>query len=321
MESPALQMTDLIALIEKSAINYRVQVVEGREPGWADDLWPSGKALSWTRVTEQDGQRTVDEWPVAADVRVFLDAGEEHFQAKRWLDARDAYLRAAEHDPKCYRALLYAGDAAMFAGDATAALEHHRRAEQINPNDHRVCLFQAAALKCLQRWDEMREALSQVLVLRPQFPSVVEALSNSELPAGMRISVEPLRPAIAVHDDDGGMLLQVSPDGGGHWTGYGMGKALWLAERRGQLNQWSPAEERECLHILAEQYQRGLATGKANREPALDRLSQAIAAELLNAFVTYEIHSRMDPHIVLRLPPSERGDVGTYVRRYVIWPG
>jgi hypothetical protein len=75
-------------------------------------------------------------------------------------------------------------------------------------------------------------------------------------------------------------------------------------------------DEKACLRLVAGSYRE--KHGEKDVEPALERFLTADAAGLTDAYVVYEVGSRLDPHIVLRLAPAERKQVERYVRCCVV---
>jgi len=106
----------------------------------------------------------------------------------------------------------------------------------------------------------------------------------------------------------------------GHHVAYGACKALWLGERRLETSGsakpgWSLFEERECIVALLDAYH---SDPKAKPDKDLDRIGAIATAGALDAWILYELASRMDPQIVLKLPRDVQIRVHDFVRDHVL---
>lgn len=112
------------------------------------------------------------------------------------------------------------------------------------------------------------------------------------------------------------------------WLAWANCKALWMVDeghRKDMLGTtdygWSTVEELECLGSLMAIYQARKASGDGAGDDRLDRLGSIIDDGLAPAFVIYELGSRVDPQIVLRLDDKFRVLIKRYVEKYVLTPG
>ncbi len=168
--------------------------------------------------------------------------------------------------------------------------------------------------------------LRQALTLKPRSASVVTALQ--QLGPGAPVHLEPdvLVPrgfarregdTVVVYADVGGQRAE--------WLAWANCKALWLGEashRREMLGQdapqWSTVEETECLASLVAVYASRREKGEGERDERLERLVAVVKDGLAAGLVIYEIGSRVDPHLVLRLDDRSRALVRRYVEKYVL---
>ena len=102
-------------------------------------------------------------------------------------------------------------------------------------------------------------------------------------------------------------------------------KALWRndpAYRESKLGtkapaRWSFREELECLSFFLGNYP-ALKKTRGFGDPQTERLQEIAQAGYLSEFVVYEIWSRIDRHIMLKLRPKARERVREYIERFVV---
>jgi len=81
---------------------------------------------------------------------------------------------------------------------------------------------------------------------------------------------------------------------------------------------WSTLEDMECLGALATAYASGRAEKKAEPDPALETVERVIKDYMGGALVVYELGSRVDPQIGLKIDPKFQDLYRRYVRKYVL---
>jgi hypothetical protein len=141
---------------------------------------------------------------------------------------------------------------------------------------------------------------------QPRRPTVLGVLHGISERIGATIDDTPLSPrAVFVGPQD----LAVQPGEANEW---------WFryATCKYPVKPWTVQGETACLREAAGAYRE--KHREKDVEPALERFLTADAAGLTDAYVVYEVGSRLDPHIVLRLPPAPRREVERYVRCCVV---
>ncbi len=106
---------------------------------------------------------------------------------------------------------------------------------------------------------------------------------------------------------------------------YGLCKGIWMGEPAhrservdGTEHRWTSIEERQCLASLLESYSGNREYGTVPPDPTMDRLMDIVRDHMLDAYVIYELGSRVYPDIVLLMPEDSRDLIFDYVNSYVV---
>jgi len=279
--------------------------------------------VQYPQVVEQDGVRRIVKEPCDA-AEAALAHAEEAFSAKNYPEAQLRYDQAVAKAPQCAIAVAYRGDASHFAGDYQTALTYYDRALKLNPDEGAYYLFRANALSHLGRLKEALDDLRWSLALRPHNANSLKMVRGGE--QAMRVAVHdvPFVPLGFARKE--GDSVAVYWDKTNHsWMGYALCKALWLADEEHRKNltgeakyQFSTTEELECLGALVTAWH---GVGKDPHRPTdaqLSYLDEVVKSGDAPGWVIYEIASRFDPQIVLKLAPKGRQGVFDFVRRHVV---
>ena len=330
--SQLLTPAEILDRLEASRVLYRFETQPRMVPletqRNARALWPeqiSSVEIPMVSVGS-DGTRTVQAYQPRPVVERILREAEPLFQASKFAAAEKRYEEALRVAPNDYLALLGWGDAAFFRGKPAVALERYERASRSNPDDHRSWYHRGNALLELNRQRDALDAYAMALALRPRHGPMIDGIELRAKRLGVRVRGDLFFPKAAVtRNADGSITIHSVPEA--HWVAYGACKALWMGEssRRMEMtgseeHQFSTIEEMECLATLLVVYEALLEKGEAEPDPALDRLGEITASGLLDAYILYELGSRVWPHAVLIAPDSVREEVALYVRRFLLTP-
>ena len=89
---------------------------------------------------------------------VYVRHGDALLRLGRWSEARDAYARAIERDPKLALAHRGLGQAALLLGDGPAAVEHLEQAGRLEPEARIAQVALARAYTLVDRGEQAAEA-------------------------------------------------------------------------------------------------------------------------------------------------------------------
>jgi tetratricopeptide (TPR) repeat protein len=318
--------------LEESTVLYRFETQPKMVPletqRNARALWPEqsiGVEIPMVSVGS-DGARTVVAYEPGPVIERILREAEPLFQASDYVAAERRYEEALRLEPNDYLALLGWGDSAFFRGDPAQAVQRYERAARANPADHRSWYHRGNALLELDRGRDALDAYAMALALRPRHGPMIDGIELRARRLGVRLRGDLLFPRASVtRNPDDSITIRSVPEP--HWVAYGACKALWLGEpsRRKEMtgseeHQFSTIEELECLATLLVVYEALREKDEVEPEPALDRLGEITQAGLLDAYILYELGSRVWPHAVLIAPDSVREEVARYVRRFLLTP-
>ncbi len=319
---------EILQLMEKSSVTYKVDPQDSPPGGWAEQLWPRRlEPVTWPQVVEEGGRRSIREWPIPPEVHQLIADAEPHYQAHRYDEAAKLYTRATERCPSCYLAWLFRGDAALFAEDPTTALAHYDKAAQLNPHDYRAHFYRGSALVRLERYEEARDAWAWSLVLHPRNPVIRQFFQNNP-EVGLVITGDVVVPrGIALQEEDA-VVIHFDPDRHPAWFAYANCKAIWLGEpsHREALtgsteHPFSSTEEFECLASAVSVYESELRKGEEAREDdSLARLRSIIQDKMASELILFEMAARVHPQMALTLDDEARKRLHAYVLAYVLVP-
>jgi tetratricopeptide (TPR) repeat protein len=286
----------------------------------AEALWPerSPRIELPTVSVSADGHREIVPYEIDPKSGALLDEAEEDFQAKRYPKAEERYRKALEISPRNYVAWSHLGDSALNQGKAEEALRDYDKAIALNPYDYRPWFYKGDALAQLKRRSEELDAYATSLVLRPRSPILIQKLRH----AGLAANDDFIQPrGFARREVDG---VGIYGDGA-TWLAFAMCKGLWIGEpshRQEMLGEgvsWSSREETECLASLIAVYETSRSNKDFKADPNLEQLSRiALKDRMLEDLALYELGSRLDPHVTLRLNDQQRAQLKKYVLKYVL---
>ncbi len=319
---------EILQLMEKSSVTYKVDPQDSPPGGWAEQLWPRRlEPVTWPQVVEEGGRRFIREWPIPPEVHQLIADAEPHYQAHRYDEAAKLYTRATERCPSCYLAWLFRGDAALFAEDPTTALAHYDKAAQLNPHDYRAHFYRGSALVRLERYEEARDAWAWSLVLHPRNPVIRQFFQNNP-EVGLVITGDVVVPRGIARKEEDAVVIHFDPDRHPAWFAYANCKAIWLGEpsHREALtgsteHPFSSTEELECLASAASVYESELRKGEEAREDdSLARLRTIIQDKMASELILFEMAARVHPQMALTLDDEARKRLHAYVLAYVLVP-
>ncbi|HZA51395.1 MAG TPA: tetratricopeptide repeat protein [Myxococcaceae bacterium] len=327
-----LKPSEIFARLEKSPVIYKFETQPRMVPMEtqrnARAFWPEQNTGVEFPVLEvgANGARSIRAYVPSPRIERLLREAEPAFQARDYLTAEKRYEEALRIDPTDYLALLGWGDAAFFRGDAAVALERYVRASRANPSDHRSWYYRGNALVELDRGADALDAYARALALRPRHAPMLDGIEVRAKRLGVRLRVDLFSPrASVIQNDDGSITIRTVPEP--HWVAYGACKALWMGEpsRRKEVlgteeHPFTTMEETECLATLVILYAAVRQGGDAEAEPALDRLLEIAEAGLLDAFILYELGTRIWAHAVLMAPNPLLEEVAHLVRHFLLTP-
>jgi tetratricopeptide (TPR) repeat protein len=326
-----LPPSDILKRLESSPVQIRISGIEQLQDvargRLADETWKQlVQPVEYPRVKRKGTAITLESWPRPKAVEVTMEKAELAFQHKDYGEAATWYRKTLSIAPDFYIARAYLGDTHLFGGKGPkAAIAEYDQAIAANPDDYRLYFFRANAYRQL---DDLQSSLSDLrrsLVLKPRNAVLLGALQKARGAMG-RAEPEVFVPRGFVRREGDAISVYADIDRP-EWLAWASCKAMWMtdeAHRKDMLGTteygWSTIEELECLGSLMGIYESRKASGEGPTDMRLERLRDIISDGLAPAFVVYELGSRVDPQIVLRLDDKFRGMMAQYVEKYVLPP-
>lgn len=328
---PFLHPAQILQRLAASPIECRTAGIETLQDvargRLADETWKQRvRPIEYPKVKRRNGRITLEPWTRPRTVDEPMEKAELAFQQRDYQEAARWYRKTLDVAPDFYIAHAYLGDTHLFgASGPKAALAEYDQAIATNPNDYRVYFFRANAHRHLDDMKSMLADLRRSLVLKPRNPILLGALQRAR---GLMGRAEPEvfvpRGFVRKEGDTVGVYADSARP---EWLAWANCKALWLVDERHRKEMvgspdhgWSTVEELECLGSLMGVYESRKVSGEGGTDDRLEVLSRIIRDGLAPAFVVYELGSRVDPQIVLRLDDPFREMMARYVEKYVLPP-
>lgn len=320
---------EIYLLIENSKTVYSMRIipVDSMKQGALDVMFPQvTDRLPFPMVESNNGEFSATTYAFDSLEYEMMARAEADYQAGRYEQARDIYMKVIKDWPRCYPALSHIGDSYLFSGDFATALRYYDSAIGLNPYDPQLYYYRGNALIRMKQLDNAIDSYIDALALLPHYPAVMSVLNSVAKSGGLELHDGLFNPKTCARLDDAGVSVELTEETTSNgWMMYGISKGMWLGEpehRKKVLgddrHHWSSVEEQECLLATMESY---LTLKKDNDEisaPDLDKLFEISTDGHLLSFILYEIGYRMDPHIMLRTNDAVRKQVREYISRYVV---
>ena len=323
----------IIALMNASSVTYTIKSEDDRTllENAAATLYPQLKdPIAMPKLVQGPNGPYIDEIETSNKAEPLIQEAEAAYYKKEFASARAKYVEAYRIEPLYYPALEFIGDTYFGEHQYDTAIIWYDKAKQANPLDYQPYLYRADALDRLGRADEARQAMIEVLTLRPRYKNALLMAHGMSQRLKMEVHDSNFAPhAYAVKaggDSSSASEVDVvtSATPSAPWVAYANAKAIWLGEPKhrsalsgNESDGWTMDHERECIaNLLA-----GYAAARANGAPAdaeLDRIQKIVDDGMLDAFIVYEITSRLYPNITLTLPAKSQAYIRSYVEKYVL---
>jgi tetratricopeptide (TPR) repeat protein len=323
---PFLTPSEIVKRLDASERTYNIHKEEAPEAQWylqnAQLTWHAGAGMA-VPVRTNDG---VVEWNAPAGSAELMDKADALFHQKDFKAAEAAYALVLVRYPSHYLAMVAWGECAELTGRRDVALERYEKAGAFAPYDYRSWYHRGNALLELGRKAEATKMYVHALALSPRSDELLDGIEGRQPKLGFRLHRNLFVPAARIEKkgDEVLMSLVAQPQ----WVAWAGCKALWMGERshreemtgHGQ-HVFTNVEEEECLMNLAASYE---TVTKAKEGYEKDPTSQLVfdvsQAHLLTEFVMFEIGSRVDPQVTLRLPEEYLPRIEELIRKYVLVP-
>jgi tetratricopeptide (TPR) repeat protein len=273
-------------------------------------------------ITNHGDNTNISTWDWPGLTQETAQKAEKDFSANDMKAARADYEQILSVSPDCYLAVANIGDCFNTLGNRDSAIAYYDKAIKMSKIDYLPYYYKGDVLYRAGRYDEARQAMVEVLTLRPRYKNALHQLRNMPN-LGVTVHDSLFAPrSYAVKSGKDISLVITSDSTQSEWMIYAIGKGLWLGEpwHRDSLTgstqmSWTMAHEVECIAALLASYEKDR---KAHPKPEMEELESIASDDLLNAFILYEITSRLDEDVMLTVSDEARADVRKYVEKYIL---
>lgn len=313
----------LIELMNASNVTYLLEgaPADSLEQVAIQNLFVRQRAHTPNPKVAKNGEVSSWSWPGLT--QEIAEAAEKDFGSGDMNAARADYRKILATSPDCYLAIANIGDCYLKDGNTDSAIGYYAKSIAINPIDYLPYYYKADALYRAKRFEQSRQAMIDVLTLRPRYAGALRQLRGMPQ-LGVTVHDSLFAPKGYAEQTAKGILVKFPFDSAhAAWMGYAIGKALWLGEpahRRSltgsETMSWSLQHETECLGALIASYE--TTRGTQAHQPDLEMLEAVTSDGLLSAYILYEIGSRLDEDIMLTVGPNVRDNVRKYVEKFIM---
>jgi hypothetical protein len=321
---PLLSPPQLIELMNGSSIAYTVHLSPNDSVRDVAEANLFHRQRKYTPVPKIEADGTISTWNWAGLTQEAAQQAEKDFSAGNFDAARKDYEKILSTSPDCYLAIANIGDCCMRNGKLDSAVAYYDKAIAISKIDYLPYYYKADVLYKQHKDEEARQAMIDVLTLRPRYWNAIRQIKAMP---DMRVTLHDslFAPLAYAQQSAKGVDVVVSSDTNQvAWLSYAMGKAVWLGEpsHRKSLTgseamSWSMRHEIESIGALISAYE-SLKQNHGKKSDQIETIESVASDELLNAYVLYEIGSRMDEDIMLTADPKVRENVRHFVEKYIL---
>lgn len=326
-----LSNQQIYKIMEESKVHYNILSMDHlpdslKGKSFDAILFPRMAApISYPTLKKTDSGFTVIESRFNEDAVSFFEKAEKYYGEKNYDAAIEQYNSAIKADSTMYLAHLYLGDCYLNTEKTEEALKCYQNANRINPYDYRTSFFQATALGKLGRFEEVTEKYRDALVVKPRHNNIM--LVAGKMSSLLKISVTDdafIPKSLALKGPDS-IYAYFSVDESSAWLAYALAKSVWLGEEKidglkeaDSKAYWGTTEEKQAIIALLDAYDGTKVNEDFKQDSYLEKLRLIVADGLLDAFILYEIGSKIDPNLILRMPADVKEEVRKYISKYVL---
>ncbi len=329
-----LGLDQMLTVMQDSRVAYNIlaldQLRTSKTKDLADLFFPGReKRVDRPWIEESGGKRRLIRYPLDPRAARLIARGERLLRKGRMKESRKAFESALGIQPGCYLALVHLGRWHLKEGSADEALGFFNRAVVFNPDDADTYRYKGDAAAALGLLDQARAHYVEALARAPRDPATLAALTRHQRRLGVTVVSDLFRPRALARREGGQISIYVDHNDPSSriWMAYAAAKAVWAGELQvrseyggAEKDDWSTEEEFFCLYALLGHYLAARERGIAARDPALERIKSILGAGYLFEYVLYEMASRTDPNIMVKLDIQQRRRMERFIDGFAV-PG
>ncbi len=305
-----LHMPDeILKIMEKSIVTYEIKILE-------QDILPIDRSeklnYNFFYRVEKGNKISTFEFVIDSNATGFLHKAETFFAEKKYVSAREMYLKALEVDPKYYTAMTYVGQTYGIEKNYKKAIEWYKKTIQLNFIDYMAHWFLADIYKSQGEIDKAVDEITIAMVLNRNNPRIKKAMEDIYKLKKLKTEDWVFNPQMKI-DSTG--INKVKIEYKGDWLGYALVKAVWEFEpgykksmgvEKGTI---STIEEKECFVSLMGSFDKK----KIKKNPEFNALQLALDNEMIDEYIFFEIVLPEYPFAAYQLTEEFVNDIKNYV--------
>jgi tetratricopeptide (TPR) repeat protein len=280
-----LSPADYIQLMEQSDIGYVLEILPEPLP-----LPDRSGHLTQRDVyrSEENGQLVTRAYQVSDQVIELLKKAEDAFAQDQHQEARKYYQKIIDADSSFYMVWTFLGQTYEIDRDYEKAIEIYQNTVKKNYIDFMAHWFLADAYIRTGEKEKALRSICLAQILNRNNPRIQQSLVNIFEANKLRTRDWTFHPQVII-DSISPEEIKIKFDE--EWLGYGMIQAAWEYEKEFIAERQIPPGHE--LIIREKEALMGWISGKdkkqIKKDPALNALSMAIDADLVDQYITYEI--------------------------------
>ncbi|MEM6701311.1 MAG: tetratricopeptide repeat protein [Acidobacteriota bacterium] len=352
-ELPWRSSAQILALLEKSKIEYRIELPKADDGFLSQLREPPGDVTGRPQLIASGDTVDLTTWVCNDEAEALLSDAEVAFGNGDMEAAQNGYRNAVRSDADCYIAHSHLGDTFLRTDNETMALAHYSRAIELNPIDHKTYAYRGHAHLRNGDADLALADFQQALALRPHY-WLVEALLENYPGAPLQMADARLLAPIRL-TRTGRRVIEVEIfDDSPPWIAYGLCAAAWqgeglaplseegaLAKRELRKSRRTRAKERdeegarfelelerECMAIALQVYVdgrdsvEGSESGEDSRpftaDPAFEALERAVQSGFFDEALLYGVASQRFAQAMLLIGETARERMLDFVEELIL---
>ncbi len=325
-----LSNAEIFKIMEGSSTTYNIKSLEELKDISIEDFsklfYPQlVNHIEYPLVIEVDSSTYLKSFSFDSLAWLELLKGEEFYKNKDYKNALVFYEKAISISDSLYVAYLHAGDCHLMQNNLSEAIANYELALTKNPFDYRPSFYLGTAYSRLQDFEKAKTNYINALILKPRHPNLINVLTLMSNMLNIKINSQTFEPKSLVKQEGDNIEIYLDLQNDPVWMAYAFAKAIWLSEEDVRIKitgkvdtEWNSQAEKQAIFSLMENYYSMVEKGKTANNEYLDLILKIVKEGYLTEFVIYEIASKMDPDIVLKMPLNLRNRIREYVKKYVI---
>lgn len=298
----------IFKIMEKSKVKYNLNVIQSN-----DENIDYSKKLNYNDVYRKYNDKgfSTKYYNVKDEVQSYLRTAEDFFNAGKYKEAREYYLKILELDSTYYTVMTYIGQTYGIEKNYLEAELWYKNTIKKNYIDYMAHWFLADIYLINKKHKDALEEISIALILNRNNPRIInkaiEIYKNNKLvfknwyfnPIYKFESNDSLNVNIFIHED---------------WTGYALAKAVWKYEPGYKDSKLDNAnnimyQEKECIIS-----QINIINKKNTKKyPEFNALLNAIENKQVDEYILFEILLPQNPSIAYQLNEDLIKDIKEYL--------